>query len=101
MGTPTIEESLRSLRSGGRVIIIGNVNPDETYQLRLGYLIMKDVVMIGNVRSNRSDVAETLKILSKGLVKPVIAATYPLERFGDALEFMRNNSRIGKILIKP
>ncbi|WP_243671530.1 zinc-binding dehydrogenase [Vulcanisaeta sp. JCM 16161] len=101
VGTPTLEESLRSLRSGGRVIIIGNVNPDEIYQLRLGYLIMKDIIMIGNVRSNRSDVVETFKLLSRGLVKPIIAATYSLDRFGDALEFMRNNSRIGKILIKP
>ncbi|WP_243678866.1 zinc-binding dehydrogenase [Vulcanisaeta distributa] len=101
VGTPTLEESLRSLRSGGRVIIIGNVNPDETYQLRLGYLIMKDIIMIGNVRSNRSDVAETLKLLSKGFVKPVIAATFPLDKFSDALEFMKNNSRIGKILIRP
>ena len=101
VGTPTLEESLRSLRSGGRVVIIGNVNPDEAYQLRLGYVILKDIVMIGNVRSNRSDVAETFRVLSRGLVKPVIAATYSLDMFGDALEFMRNSSRIGKILIKP
>ncbi|MFP3305659.1 MAG: zinc-binding dehydrogenase, partial [Vulcanisaeta sp.] len=68
--------------------------------LRLGYIIMKDVSIIGNVRSNRSDVAETLRLLGSGLVKPVIAATYPLDRFSDALEFMRNSSRIGKVLIK-
>ena len=101
VGTPTLEESLRSLRSGGRVVVIGNVNPDEAYQLRLGYVILKDIVMIGNVRSNRSDVVETFKVLRRGLVKPVIAATYSLDKFGDALELMRSNSRIGKILIKP
>jgi len=100
VGTPTLDESLRSLRTGGRAIIIGNVNPDETYALRLGYIIMKDVSIIGNVRSNRSDVAETLRLLGSGLVRPVIAATYPLDRFSDALEFMRNSSRIGKVLIK-
>jgi len=100
VGTPTLDESLRSLRMGGRAIIIGNVNPDETYALRLGYIIMKDVSIIGNVRSNRSDVAETLRLLGSGLVRPVIAATYPLDRFSDALEFMRNSSRIGKVLIK-
>ncbi|WP_243674739.1 zinc-binding dehydrogenase [Vulcanisaeta distributa] len=83
-------------------MVIGNVNPDESYPLRLGYLILKDVVVIGNVRSNRSDVAETLRILSRGgLVRPIVAATYPLDKFSDALDFMRNNSRIGKVLIKP
>jgi len=35
IGTPTLDESLRSLRMGGRAIIIGNVNPDETYALSL------------------------------------------------------------------
>nr|WP_243666570.1 acryloyl-coenzyme A reductase [Vulcanisaeta sp. JCM 16159] len=72
VGTPTLDESLKSLRSGGRVVVIGNVNPDESYPLRLGYLILKDVVVIGNVRSNRSDVAETLRILSRGLVRPIV-----------------------------
>ncbi|MGC8607568.1 MAG: acryloyl-coenzyme A reductase [Vulcanisaeta sp.] len=101
VGTPTLEESLRSLRNGGRIIIIGNVNPDESYSLRLGYLIMKDIAIIGNVRSHKSDVAETFKVLSRGLIKPIIASTYSLYKFDDALESMRNNSRIGKVLIKP
>ncbi|MFP3216909.1 MAG: acryloyl-coenzyme A reductase [Vulcanisaeta sp.] len=100
VGTPTLNESLKSLRTGGRAIIIGNVNPDESYQLRLGYIIMKDLLIIGNVRSNKSDVAETLKLLGSGVVKPIIAATYPLDRFSEALEFMRNSSRIGKVLLK-
>ncbi len=101
VGTPTMEESMRSLRTGGRLVLIGNVKPDENYPLRLGYVIMKDITIIGNVRSNRSDVAETLKLLNNGSVKPIIAATYPLDKFSDALEYLRNNSRIGKILIRP
>jgi acryloyl-coenzyme A reductase len=101
VGTPTLEESLRSLRMGGRAVIIGNVNPDVSYALRLGYIIMKDISIIGNVRSNKTDVAETLRLLGKGYVKPVIAATYSLDMFSKALELLRNGSRVGKVLIKP
>ncbi len=43
VGTPTLGESLRSLRMGGRLVLIGNVKPDEAYELRLGYAIMKDI----------------------------------------------------------
>lgn len=35
VGTPTLGESLRSLRMGGRLVLIGNVKPDEAYELRL------------------------------------------------------------------
>ncbi len=101
VGTPTIEESIRSLRVGGRLVIIGNVNPDEIYPLRLGYLILKDISLIGNVRSNKPDIAEALKLLSRGSVKPIIAATYPLDKFNEALEHMKDSTRIGKVIIKP
>ncbi|BDR91470.1 acryloyl-coenzyme A reductase [Vulcanisaeta souniana] len=101
VGTPTIEESIRSLRTGGRLVIIGNVNPDEVYPLRLGHLILKDISLVGNVRSNKPDVAETLKLLNKSSIKPIIAATYPLDKFNEALEHMKGSTRIGKVLIKP
>jgi acryloyl-coenzyme A reductase len=101
VGTPTIGESIRSLRAGGRLLLIGNVNPDETYQLRLGYTILKDIMILGNAAANRSDVASVFGIVKARPIEPVVAAKYPLREFAEALRMLESGSRIGKVLLVP
>jgi len=101
VGTPTISESIRSLRAGGRLLLIGNVNPDETYQLRLGYTILKDIMILGNAAANRSDVASVFGIIKARPIEPVVAAKYPLREFAEALRMLESGSRIGKVLLVP
>jgi len=101
VGTPTIGESIRSLRAGGRLLLIGNVNPDETYQLRLGYTILKDIMILGNAAANRSDVASVFGIVKVRPIEPVVAAKYPLREFAEALRMLESGSRIGKVLLVP
>ncbi|KUO84190.1 MAG: alcohol dehydrogenase [Caldivirga sp. MG_3] len=101
VGTPTIGESIRSLRAGGRLLLIGNVNPDETYQLRLGYAILKDIMILGNAAANRSDVASVFGIVKARPIEPVVAAKYPLREFAEALRMLESGSRIGKVLLVP
>ncbi|MFP3238779.1 MAG: acryloyl-coenzyme A reductase [Caldivirga sp.] len=101
VGTPTIGESIRSLRAGGRLLLIGNVNPDETYQLRLGYAILKDIMILGNAAANRSDVASVFSIVKARPIEPVVAAKYPLREFAEALRMLESGSRIGKVLLAP
>jgi acryloyl-coenzyme A reductase len=101
VGTPTISESIRSLRAGGRLLLIGNVNPDETYQLRLGYAILKDIMILGNAAANRSDVASVFGIIKARPIEPVVAAKYPLREFAEALRMLESGSRIGKVLLVP
>jgi acryloyl-coenzyme A reductase len=101
VGTPTIGESIRSLRAGGRLLLIGNVNPDETYQLRLGYAILKDIMILGNAAANRSDVASVFGIIKARPIEPVVAAKYPLREFAEALRMLESGSRIGKVLLVP
>jgi acryloyl-coenzyme A reductase len=101
VGTPTISESIRSLRAGGRLLLIGNVNPDETYQLRLGYTILKDIMILGNAAANRGDVASVFGIVKARPIEPVVAAKYPLREFAEALRMLESGSRIGKVLLVP
>ena len=99
VGTPTINESLRSLRQGGRLVLIGNVNPDEALNLRLGYVILKDIAIIGNIASNKSDVVEAFRLAK--YIRAVKAGEYGLGEFQDALNQLMNQRRIGKIYINP
>ncbi|GGP19629.1 alcohol dehydrogenase [Thermocladium modestius] len=100
VGTPTLGESLRSLRMGGRLVLIGNVKPDEAYELRLGYAIMKDIAVIGNVAANRGDIWRTFELMRVKTIEPIVTK-YSLEEFEAALDQLRRGDKVGKILLKP
>ncbi|QGA53634.1 alcohol dehydrogenase catalytic domain-containing protein [Sulfolobus sp. E5-1-F] len=100
VGPYTLEESMRSLRSGGKIIQIGNLDPSVTFNLRLGYLILKDLSLMGHIGANKKDIIETLNLVKEGKIKPVIGNEFRLEEFEKALDLLSNNkNRYGKILI--
>ncbi|WP_338601418.1 acryloyl-coenzyme A reductase [Sulfolobus tengchongensis] len=101
VGTPTIEESLKSLWMGGRLIQIGNVDPSQIYQLRLGYVILKDIEIIGHASATKRDAEETLKLTGEGKISPVIASTIRLDEIDKGYEILKDKRKIGKVLVKP
>ncbi|QKQ99575.1 alcohol dehydrogenase catalytic domain-containing protein [Metallosphaera tengchongensis] len=101
VGTPTFDESLKSLWMGGRIVQIGNVDPSQSYTLKLGYVILKDISVIGHASATRRDLEETLKITSEGKITPVIAGTVSLEEIDKGYEMLRDKNKVGKVLLKP
>ncbi len=57
VGPPTFNASLRSLRAGGRMIVIGNVVEDRA-SLNLGFVVTKGLQLIGSSGATREDMAE-------------------------------------------
>lgn len=101
VGTPTIEESLRSLWMGGRLLQIGNIDPSQVYQLRLGYVILKDVKIIGHASATKKDAEEALKLTAEGKIKPIIAGEVSLDDIDKGYELLKDKHKIGKVLLKP
>ncbi|MCG2884570.1 MAG: alcohol dehydrogenase catalytic domain-containing protein [Sulfolobales archaeon] len=99
VGTPTIEESLKSLWMGGRLLQIGNVDPSQAYQLRLGYVILKDIKIVAHASATKRDALETLKLSTR--IDPVIAATVSLDRINEGYELLKSGNKVGKVLVKP
>lgn len=98
VGLPTFERTLRSLRSGGRMVVVGNVNP-ESVQLPLGLIIMKGNSISGSISSTRKDVETALDMTSKGKIQAYSEKTISLEEVNSAYDDMQNRRAIGRILI--
>ncbi|NON61338.1 acryloyl-coenzyme A reductase [Acidianus sp. RZ1] len=101
VGTPTFDEALKSLWMGGRIVQIGNVNPAEGYNLKLGYMILKDIEIIGHASATRKDDEAALKLTAEGKIKPVIAGTVSIDEIDKGYEMLKDKNKIGKILLKP
>lgn len=101
VGTPTFDESLKSLWMGGRIVQIGNVDPTQIYNLRLGYIILKDIKIVGHASATKKDAEDTLKLTQEGKIKPIIAGTVSLEEIDLGYQMIKDKNKIGKVLVKP
>ena len=78
VGGPTIGQSARALKPGGKIALIGNVDPNPQ-PLQLGLYILKEIDVLPVLQGTRADLVEALRLLSEGKVKPV----YSLYKFAD------------------
>ena len=98
VGTPTLASTLRSVRSGGRVAVVGNVHP-VPLEMKLGLLILKEISVLGSSHGTPADLARAVELLASGQIAPVIAGTFPLERAAEAHAFAEGAAAAGRVVL--
>ena len=98
VGLPTFSRSLRSLKFGGRLVVIGNVQPVPV-DLPLGLIILKGNRIEGSISSTREDMKKALRLSAQGIIKPVIAEKIDLDHIEDAYSMMKEKRNLGRVLI--
>ena len=99
VGKPTFDSALRSLKTGGRMAVIGNVIPDPV-NLPLGLIILKGNRIFGSISSTREDMKKALELSAAGKVKAVSNMEIPLDKINSAYEEIRNRRNLGRVMIK-
>ena len=98
-GSVSFEESLRSLAPGGKIVLIGDP-PVEPVQLRLPYVIYKEIEIIASASTTRSTLLDVVNFVKQGLIKPVVSQTYRLEEAAEAFSALRDKRLIGRVVFK-
>jgi len=98
VGIATFNKSLRSLKAGGRMVVIGNLKP-EPVNLPLGLIILKGNSIKGSISSTKNDLKEALKLNSENKIKPVIGEKIELNNINNAYNDMLNKKVFGRVLI--
>jgi acryloyl-coenzyme A reductase len=92
-------ESIRSLKWGGRLVLVGNVTAG-TFPLSLGLVILKGLSVLGSVGSTVRTMREALEMMARGTVKPVVREVR-LEDYEAAFSSLREGRSIGRFVFKP
>jgi NADPH2:quinone reductase len=109
VGGDAFDGALRALAWCGRLVAVGFAG-GRIPEVKAGYLLVKNIAVIGLQWSDYRDRDPAAvsraqeKIFGFYLEKklrPEITATYPLERFADALERFRQRTVQGKLLLIP
>ncbi|ARD83943.1 putative alcohol dehydrogenase [Ferroplasma acidiphilum] len=98
VGIATFSKSLRSLKTGGRLVVIGNLKP-EPVELPLGLIILKGNSIKGSISSTREDLKKALE-LSKSQISPVIGNKIELQDINNGYANMLDRKVLGRLLIK-
>lgn len=98
-GAETLERSLRSVRFGGRVSLVGNLSGLEA-RLNLALVFMRSIRMQGVLVGSR-DVFEAMnRAIGLHGLKPVIAHVYPFEKLPAAFFRMKEQGHFGKLVLR-
>ena len=99
-GSQSFGEAVRALAPLGRIVICGATSGSDA-QLDLIDLFARQIAVIGSSDGTRRELLEVLRLLSEGVVTPVIDRVVPLERAAEAQEALARRDHFGRILLAP
>jgi NADPH:quinone reductase len=108
VGGDRFTDSLRSLREGGRVVVVGFTG-GSIPEVRVNRLLLANTEVIGagwgnyvirKPNLNQEIAAEIERLIEQGSVRPVIGARFPLEQAADALELIDGRGATGKVVLE-
>lgn len=100
VGGHVLRQCFECLARGGTIVTCGATAGNEAL-LDLWPLFVKQHKLVGSYSRNSADLKATLEWAAAGKLKPVIHATYALDRAADAFAALRARSVLGKVLIAP
>ena len=107
VGGDRFTDSLRSLREGGRVIVVGFTG-GSIPEVRVNRLLLNNTEVIGagwgayvlrRPELNQGIGREIDRLIAGGFIRPIVGARFPLERAADALELIDGRGATGKIVL--
>lgn len=98
-GMGTLEQSIRAVRPGGQISLIGVLAGSEK-PLNLTPVLMQNIRIQGVFVGNSGAALGLTRALEAHMMKPVIDRVYPVDRVHDAFAAMEGGQHFGKIVIK-
>jgi len=92
----SMKECALYVSRGGRIVVIGE--EPEFPNIDTTEIAQRELEIIGSRNGTRQDLAEALHLLAGGVVKPYVAARFPLKDVNAAFEFMRSQA-LGRVVI--
>jgi NADPH2:quinone reductase len=109
VGGDRFTDSLRSLREGGRVVVVGFTG-GSIPEVKVNRLLLKNTEVIGAgwgaYVMAKPDVTRTIgaeigRLMDDGHVRPPVGARFPLEQAAEALKLIDGRGATGKVVLEP
>jgi len=108
VGGSAFEDSLRSTRQGGRIVIIGFAS-GTVPQIPANILLVKNITVLGfswnayrkiDPALMRHSLKNCIDLWAAGKLHPHVSQVLPLEQAADALDLLKNRTATGKVILQ-
>jgi NADPH2:quinone reductase len=108
VGGDRFTDSLRSLREGGRAVVIGFTG-GSIPEVKVNRLLLNNIEVVGAgwgaYVTSKPEVTLEIgaaldELIADGYVKPIVGARFPLERAAEALELIDERGATGKVVLE-
>lgn len=98
VGPATWENSIRSVRRGGRLVTCGSTSGQQV-DLRLPFLFWRQIEILGSTMANPREFAAAIELVAAGDVPPIVDSVFPFDELPAALAALDGGGRFGKIVL--
>jgi NADPH:quinone reductase len=109
VGGDRFVDSLRCLREGGRLLVVGFAG-GSIPEVKVNRLLLRNIDVVGagwpeyalSKPTVNRQIGEAINdLIASGAVRPVVGATFPLERGADAMRLIEKRGANGKVVLEP
>lgn len=100
VGKDTWQESMKSLKKGGRIVTCGGTTGYEV-NLDTGDVIYNEFTIFGSRGGTRAELKKVLVLVATNKIKPIIDKEFPLKKAAEAHERMESRKQFGKMILLP
>jgi D-arabinose 1-dehydrogenase-like Zn-dependent alcohol dehydrogenase len=100
VGKPTFNASLRALRAGGRLVLVGNVTAEQV-AVNPGRVILQGLSILGSSVSSRRDLEDVLSWVARGKLVADVDRVLPLSAAAEAHQLLENRAAVGRVVLAP
>lgn len=98
-GSGTLSQSLRGIRAGGEISIIGVLSGGKG-ELNITPVLMRNIRLQGVFVGSRDDFEALNRAVSHHALRPVIDRTFGFDEAREALEYLASGAHFGKVCIE-
>ncbi len=98
VGPATFDESLRSLRMGGRIVFCGSTSGVKM-ELNMPRVFLRNVELLGSTMGTSAEFDALLEAVAGGL-RPSVDSTFRLDDVQQALEHLDRSEQFGKVVLE-
>jgi D-arabinose 1-dehydrogenase-like Zn-dependent alcohol dehydrogenase len=99
-GSPTFTASLRSVKNGGKLVLVGNILAD-SIKFNPGAVILYGFQILGSAGCTRTDLEDCFAMIAKKKLRVVVSKVLPLEKAAEAHRILADRGAIGRIILTP
>ncbi len=95
-----LEAAVRLVRPGGCLVAVG-YHPGEFLELDPTRVVLDELSIIGSRACTREDVRAVIRLVARGLVRPVVTRRFALEAVNEAMTELAANRIPGRAVVVP